>query len=423
MFIDIIATVIESGMLPFLMKKDQAPVAIQNTFLSCGVYFLAVRILTVNQLSPSVKLLLLLGLDTALGYAFFKNRPGRAFIFGILHFICIYTGEMTLQVLLLFFFPSSLPELEQHLILFIAAVGFSKILSIFLSIIFQRVFGKMEINYHPSLFFCVTLPLLLILGIMSKMQEYIFHPHGLSAAPVMALFSIGLLLSMLCLLYIYQYYFQLKELQLTRRLTDEQMLAVYNLYQDRMEQEKYNRRIYHDIQAHIDTLRHMRTAAKYSYAGTLLKQLENMTFYHYTGNETVDIVLAQKMPVCKTQGIQIVCIGDFQSLDFMNPMDIVTIFHNALDNAIHEYRKPDISRRMIEIKVWKFHDFMNLRFINACTEDEQGIQPSELHGFGLDNICRTAAKYDGEVYPVHEADRYTLRIVLPILTKTTALDA
>lgn len=274
----------------------------------------------------------------------------------------------------------------------------------------------MEFNFQPSLFFCITLPLLLILGIMAKMPEYIFYPYVLSVS-YMALFSIGLLLAMLCLLYIYQYYFQLKELQITRKLTDKQMFAIYNFYQDRMEQEKYNRKIYHDIQAHIDTLKYMKSSARDNYINTLLKQLEDMSFYHYTGNETVDIVLAQKMPVCKAHGIQILCMGDFISLGSIDPMDIVTIFHNALDNAIHECKKPGISRKVIEIRVWKFHDFMNLRFINACTEETPAVPTSELHGFGLDNIRQTAEKYDGEIYPICEPDKFTLRIVLPSLVQ------
>lgn len=107
--IDIIATAIEAGMLPILLKKNTASSAIQNTIPPCSIYFVAVQILTMNQLSPSVKLLFLLGLDVMLAYTFYKSHLKKACIFSILHFICIYTGEMTLQVLLLIFFLPAFP--------------------------------------------------------------------------------------------------------------------------------------------------------------------------------------------------------------------------------------------------------------------------------------------------------------------------
>lgn len=53
-----------------------------------------------------------------------------------------------------------------------------------------------------------------------------------------------------------------------------------------------------------------------------------------TGNETLDIVLTDKLLYCEKNNVTITCIADGKSLSFMSEEDIYSLFGNALDNAV-----------------------------------------------------------------------------------------
>lgn len=53
-----------------------------------------------------------------------------------------------------------------------------------------------------------------------------------------------------------------------------------------------------------------------------------------TGNKVLDTVLTSKSLYCAKHGITFTCVADGTLLDFMDIMDICSIFGNALDNAI-----------------------------------------------------------------------------------------
>ena len=58
-----------------------------------------------------------------------------------------------------------------------------------------------------------------------------------------------------------------------------------------------------------------------------------------TGNEILDTILTEKSLICENSGIHINCVADGSLLAFMNPVDLYTLFGNALDNAIEAVRK------------------------------------------------------------------------------------
>ena len=59
-----------------------------------------------------------------------------------------------------------------------------------------------------------------------------------------------------------------------------------------------------------------------------------------TGNEISGYHFEQKKSlICENSGIHINCVADGSLLAFMNPVDLYTLFGNALDNAIEAVRK------------------------------------------------------------------------------------
>lgn len=414
-FTDITATFLEFLML-FIMLRRHSFFSARSFVLPGFLYLVSVRILTLYGLSPASKLLILLALDTAIGHVFFRHRISKAFTLGLLHFTSIYLGEIAIQSCLMFFYGTNLANLQRHPVPWMISVFLAKSLGLLCCCAFRRIFGELQYSYSPLLSVCMLFPLCVILGIMALLEGYILGYTDLPGITLLPLLSICLLAASVCLLYIYQYYFRIKEIQLGRKLNEKQMLSVFHLYQNRIEQEINNRKIYHDIHAHISTLKRMEASpVREEYAREILAELKDMSFYPETGNDILDIILMEKKPACDEAGVKLICIGNFKNLRFIKPFDLVAIFHNAVDNALNEYKSYEYPEKIIEIQTWAFRNFINIRISNACIPHapEKEIPAPDLHGYGLKNIQQAVSNYGGETSTALEDGKFYLRITIP----------
>ena len=84
---------------------------------------------------------------------------------------------------------------------------------------------------------------------------------------------------------------------------------------------------------------------------TLLQEMAPFEALVSTGNEAVDIILTEKLTQCQQEDICCVPYVDGRMLSFVSPLDLCTIFGNALDNAIESCRAiPAPENRHISVK-------------------------------------------------------------------------
>lgn len=142
-----------------------------------------------------------------------------------------------------------------------------------------------------------------------------------------------------------------------------------------------------------------------------------------TGNQVLDTVLTTKSLYCAKHGITFTCVADGTLLDFMDVMDICSIFGNALDNAIEcELKIPDKEKRLIHVTVSKQKNFLILRFENYYEEALQYKEgklvttkkDKEYHGYGLKSIRYTVNKYDGAVSIDTNKNWFDLKVLIPM---------
>lgn len=138
-----------------------------------------------------------------------------------------------------------------------------------------------------------------------------------------------------------------------------------------------------------------------------------------TGNEDLDIVLAEKSLYCKKHGIQLSCIIDGEKLDFMSPVDIYALFGNAFDNAIEALKSVPEEKRIISLTVKRSGRFLGIRMENFCEnvlQFEDGLPVTrkadkDFHGFGMKSIRYITQKYGGNLLAEQENDMFVLGIV------------
>lgn len=151
---------------------------------------------------------------------------------------------------------------------------------------------------------------------------------------------------------------------------------------------------------------------------TLLDNLIKARKGFVTGNDYLDTVLYKENEKAKANGSEIVFDGIFPEKG-IETFDIITIFSNALDNAI-EACSELAEHACIECSSMLRGDYVYFRISNPYkkikTDKENNLITTksdfESHGYGLKNINDTINKkiYDGSLKITHENNIFTLEI-------------
>lgn len=182
---------------------------------------------------------------------------------------------------------------------------------------------------------------------------------------------------------------------------------------------------YHDLKHQIAILRSEVTSEeKLEYLDQMEREIKAYEAQNKTGNKVLDTILTGKSLQCQNQGISLTCVADGSALDFMHPMDISTLFGNALDNAMESVKKiADPDKRLIHVSVSRQKGFLRIRVENCYEGDivfENGLpsttkRDKRYHGYGIKSIQNTARKYNGSVTISAEKGWFELRVLIPIV--------
>ena len=207
-------------------------------------------------------------------------------------------------------------------------------------------------------------------------------------------------------------------MQTAYRAQELQMQKDY--YKDRIRDEERVRRIYHDMKNHLLILENQPgTDETRQTASRLREQIADYENYVHTGNEFLDIIIRDKSAKAREKHIDFNAVIHFENGDFMEPLDISTIFGNAIDNAIEASEKLPEDRRLITVKAAKVRDMLMITAENNMEPDslpDEGTSKSDrfLHGFGIPNIRKAAEKYDGQCSISAKDGVFRLKVMIPV---------
>ncbi|TPF94122.1 ATP-binding protein [Bifidobacterium sp. UTBIF-78] len=142
-----------------------------------------------------------------------------------------------------------------------------------------------------------------------------------------------------------------------------------------------------------------------------------------TGNETLDVLMAQKSMECEQQGICFDRMVDGSLLAFMNPVDLYSLFGNAIDNALEAVARLDAGEdRYISVRVRRDKGMAMIRVENPFAGDltfEDGLprtskEDARYHGFGTRSMRMIAEQYDGTMAISARGGVFRLTVILPL---------
>ncbi len=143
-----------------------------------------------------------------------------------------------------------------------------------------------------------------------------------------------------------------KELELLNQMWHRQQ-EQYKLSKENI--DIINRKC-HDLKHQMAALRAIRDKSEID---RQVSEMENAVMIYdsviHTGNTALDVVLTEKGLLCEAKQINMTCMVDGKLLNFVDTVDLYTMFGNALDNAIESViQQQDQQKRVIQVasRVW-----------------------------------------------------------------------
>ena len=274
---------------------------------------------------------------------------------------------------------------------------------------------------------CAVLSTVFIIGFTVFMFS-VYNVLNLNKIPHM-LIIVGMAIFTFTYLVVFLYskntlYFRDQEQKDKIQIAQLQQQVAY--YQEKLKDEEKVRSMYHDMKNHLLVLqrhilqRQINSPETAEMVEKLQSQVAMYEDYVHTGNDILDIILKEKSELAREKSIAFSVTSDLNGVDFIEPLDISTIFSNALDNAIEASEKLPEEQRAILVKAGKMQNFFSVLIENNCLQNSENtnIRTTKsddfLHGFGISNMRKAAEKYGGQLTTKYEKGTFTLKILIPI---------
>jgi sensor histidine kinase regulating citrate/malate metabolism len=178
--------------------------------------------------------------------------------------------------------------------------------------------------------------------------------------------------------------------------------------------------IRHDIKNHFVSimgyLNDNKPHEAYAYLEYILDDISEIESINYTEIAALNSLLNIKFSSIRNKGIQLTHIINLPKKLSIQTQDLIIIVGNILDNAIESCEKY-YDNRFIEFVISYYSKILFIESKN-CTNNastdfiHSSKKNPHLHGFGIKNIRRVAAKYNGSVEILCNNDVFYIGITL-----------
>ena len=269
---------------------------------------------------------------------------------------------------------------------------------------------------------CAVLSTVFMMGFAALMFS-VYNVLNLSKIPhILIFFSLTIFILIFLIVFLYSKNTMfLREQEQKDKMQIAQLQQQFAYYQEKLKDEEKVRSVYHDMKNHLLVLqRQINSPETAEMVEKLQSQVAMYEDYEHTGNDILDIILKEKSETAREKHIALSVTADLNGVDFIEPLDVSTIFGNGLDNAIEASEKLPEEQRAILVKAGRVQNFFSVLIENSCLQNreytKQRTTKSDdfLHGFGISNMRKAAEKYDGQLTIKCGNEKFTLKILIPI---------
>lgn len=255
-------------------------------------------------------------------------------------------------------------------------------------------------------------------------QSHPFYLPGISAA-------IGLLIVLLLTALYRRHCRQINEA--LEKLQLEHQVMQNQLYIDLLSQKYRTLRQYqHDFKQHLSHIQQLaqqnQTESIVTYINTIYADLQSAAPLKLTGNQTLDLLLSDKLQQAQAKGVALRI--DYQpqtQLAHIAAPDLCIILGNLLDNAITAAAQSQ--RKEISCKFQQKNNYYTaITVTNSCDQPPlmrnglpQTQQDPEQHGCGVQNVLQRAQMYGGHCQFIYQAEQQQFQALVLLSTADSAL--
>lgn len=236
------------------------------------------------------------------------------------------------------------------------------------------------------------------------------------------LISIGLLVANLIIFSLFLKSTKYAKIEMEQSLILQNIETSEKRYEEVIAIQNQIRNMWHDINNHISAVKGMialNDEEAERYIGELEQKMREYASHTAFGNSVLDTVIYSKTAKAKELGIEISSSLDMDKNINIDPIDLCTIFSNALDNAIEACEEIKEGKRFIYIKAVQREGILYIKIINSSLQSVKkgdGFpttkKQKELHGIGLKSIQNAVDSYAGNLRAEYEDGIFELSIIL-----------
>lgn len=197
-----------------------------------------------------------------------------------------------------------------------------------------------------------------------------------------------------------------KDLKYKITLYERQAKSNYDYYAKQVENHRKALAVIHDVRKHMRIVDEYEKLGaqieKEAYANSFEEMVSPLLIKQYCSNAILNIIINDKQEECEKKGITFQVDISEVSIDFMEPIDITTIFGNILDNAVEACEK--VIDKQIHLKIYPFRGLIYVQlsntFVGEVIWNANGrplSQKGEQHGIGLENVEKVLQSYNGNI--------------------------
>ncbi|WP_392486540.1 sensor histidine kinase [Haloimpatiens sp. FM7315] len=212
------------------------------------------------------------------------------------------------------------------------------------------------------------------------------------------------------------------ELKNQLNLYNKQAEINYEYYNSLENKYKNSRKVIHDIKNHMQTIEGLYKINEYEkakkYRDDMYVIFESLGQKYYSRNRVLNIILNDKIQKAEGYGIKFQCNIKNSEINFIEDIDITTIFSNLLDNSIDGV-KGLTKDKCIVFKMDKFNDFILINITNPLSEmpiknkTKFKSTKKDHKGIGLINVLMALQKYEGNMRISYDNNNFKVNIVIP----------
>lgn len=393
--------------------------------LSVSIILFGMGLINISNMFPNTKIVLCIVTGILFCKFSYENSIAKSIIMNLLFWLgLMFIEVISTGVVVMLNNLDSIQSILTGSIYRIQAIFISKIL-LFMELILLKYF-KLSLEFKFKDVVLIGLPILSNIVSLLLVFGYNFNQniHSKSNLIVLAFTVLLMIASSIMLLIVIGKIVQDDKLKLEYELINERINLSHKNYENMIQAQEKLRYVYHDLKNHMICMKSYDTKEEIiSYINNLEFQINDFENLRNTGNKTLDIILNDKIHLCKKYNIEFEDSINISKLNFIKENDICSIFANALDNAIEAcININDEIEKRIEVKATYINGFAVIKFINTKINDikftgdriKTSKEDNKIHGIGLASIKYIVNKYDGEVIVNYSENEFILKIMIPI---------